>query len=797
MFLNQAAWAMIGVLLAAWSVAAAWAVLAARGRQRRADASARLARRLGRMIDDAPALPMVVRADGRIEGPARLAGWFGFDAMPGYLSELETSANGSDRGLDEYQLSLLSDAVRRTQKTAAPFLLTLSLPRTGSEAGRALGVRGHLADPQISPGGAALVWFFDFTESGEELRRLRAEAAAARADFAGLSGLIEAAPLPMWFRGPDLSLRLVNTAYVRAVGGRSGAEVVANATELVEPIEGTSPHDIARSALARGLPIERVVSATIGGQRRSLRVIDLPLGEDGVAGYAVDIEEMEELTRQFRRFRAAQRQMLDIMSAAIAQFDERRNLVFVNQPFLRLFGIPQSFVVDTPPFDRVLDRMRDGGRLPEVRDFPEWRRERQGWFLSREAREEPWHLSDGTHLRVVAQPMPDGGLLMIFEDRTEQLQLSATRDTLLRTRTATFDNLFESLAVFGPDSRLQLWNRRFAADWGLDEELLTTHPRADVVLNEVAGKLRRPAQIATIAQVIEAATLERRQQSGRLALADGRHFAFAGVPLPDGNGLLTVLDITDSQKAETMLRERNAALVEAGAVKTRFIANMSYEFRTPLTSIRGFAEMLQTGLAGEMSDQARDYVDAILTSVDRLGEQIETVLDLSQGEAGTLPIARDPVAIFPLLTELVNERADRIEQARLRLDLRGTDAVGMVTGDARRLRRAFGHLVDNAIAATPEGGRILVECTRLPNRRVQVTVSDNGRGMEPPQLARALEGLAIAANPVESNSFNGRVVERRAGLGLPLVRQLIEAHGGTIELTSEPRQGTSAVVVLP
>jgi signal transduction histidine kinase len=785
MFLNQAAWALIGLLLAAWTVAAAWAVLAARARQRRAEASARLARRLGRMVDDAPALPMVVRADGRIEGPPRLAGWFGFAAMPGYLSELDASAQGTDRGLNEYQLSQLSDAVRRTQKTAAPFNLTLSLAGTG----KVLAVRGHLANPQISPGGAALVWFFDFTQSEEELRRLRAETAGARADFAGLSGLIEAAPLPMWFRGPDLALRLVNTAYVRAVGGRNGADVVGNATELVEAVDGATPGDVARAALGRGMPIERVVSATIAGQRRAMRVIDLPLGEDGVAGYAVDIEEMEELTRQFRRFRAAQRQMLDIMSAAIAQFDDRRNLVFVNQPFLRLFGIPQSFVVDTPPFDRVIDRLRDGGRLPEVRDFPEWRRERQGWFLSREAKEEPWHLSDGTHLRVVGQPMPDGGLLMIFEDRTEQLQLSATRDTLLRTRTATFDNLFESLAVFGPDSKLQLWNRRFAADWGLDEELLATHPRADIVLTQIAAKLRRPAQIATIAQVIEAATLERRQQTGRLALADGRYLAFAGVPLPDGNGLLTVLDITDSQKAETMLRERNAALVEAGAVKTRFIANMSYEFRTPLTSIRGFAEMLSGGLAGELPDVARDYVDAILVSVERLGEQIETVLDLSQGEAGTLPVARDPVAIFALLTELVQERADRIEQAGLKLDLRGLATVGTVTGDARRLRRAFGHLVDNAIAATPPGGKILIDCVRLPNRKVQVVVSDNGRGMEPAHLARALEGLAMTPD--------GRGVDRRTGLGLPLVRQLIEAHSGTIELTSEPGQGTSAQVILP
>ncbi len=800
MFLAQAAWPLIALLIAAWTAVAASVMLAARGRQRRAEASQRLARRLGRMVEDAPALPMVVRADGRIEGPARLAAWFGLDAMPGYLSELDSgdragsgagagfgagSGAGFGAGFDEYQLSLLSDAVRNTQKTAAPFRLTL----TARGSGRALGVRGHLADPQISPAGAALVWFFDLTESELELRRLRAETAAARADFAGLSGLIEAAPLPMWFRGPDLALRLVNTAYVRAVGGRNGADVVAAGAELVEPVDGAGPRAVAQQALAHGEPVERVVSATIGGQRRSLRVIDLPLGNDGVAGYAVDIEEMEELTRQFRRFRAAQRQMLDTMSAAVAQFDDRRNLVFVNQPFLRLFAVPPAWVADTPPFDRVLDRLRDGGRLPEVRDFPEWRRERQGWFLSREAREEPWHLSDGTHLRVVAQPMPDGGLLMIFEDRTEQLQLSATRDTLLRTRTATFDNLFESLAVFGPDSRLQLWNRRFAADWGLDEETLATHPRADVILGHIAAKLRRPAQVATIAQVIEAATLERRQQTGRLALADGRTLAFGGVPLPDGNGLLTVLDITDSQKAETMLRERNAALVEADAVKTRFIATMSYEFRTPLTSIRGFAEMLQGGLAGDLPDQARDYVDAILTSVERLSEQIETVLDLSQGEAGTLPVARDPVALFALLTEVVQERAERLAQGHLTLDLRGSDAVGTVTGDARRLRRAFGHLVDNAIDATPAGGRILVECVRRPDRKVQVVVSDNGRGMEPAHLARALEGLAIASD--------GAGTDRRSGLGLPLVRQLIDAHGGTIELMSEPGQGTSALVMLP
>src|SRR5690606_31380964 len=156
------------------------------------------------------------------------------------------------------------------------------------------------------------------------------------------------------------------------------------------------------------------------------------------------------------------------------------------------------------------------------------------------------------------------------------------------------------------------------------------------VLEKTGTRLARPAQRQAIGEGVRAAPLDRRQRGGREQLAAGRTPDFAGVPLPDGNGLLTVLDVTDSKKAEDALRERNTALEEADAVKTRFLANMSYEFRTPLTSIGGFAELLQSGVAGELTPQAQEYVAAILSAVERLRAQIETVLDLTQSEAGLL-----------------------------------------------------------------------------------------------------------------------------------------------------------------
>ena len=203
MEVSPTALVLLGLLLAGWTSAAAWLALAARQRARQATAARSTARRLTRMIEDSPAVPMLVKADGKIEAPERIASWLGLEHMPGYLSEL----GGEEEGLYASELAELTEAVRKTQKTASAFRMVL----TPIGSGRSLAVRGQLADAAISPTGAALLWWFDFSESQGELTRLRAETMRAQGDFAALVGLIEAAPIPMWFRGPDMKLRLVNS----------------------------------------------------------------------------------------------------------------------------------------------------------------------------------------------------------------------------------------------------------------------------------------------------------------------------------------------------------------------------------------------------------------------------------------------------------------------------------------------------------------------------------------------------------------------------------------------------------
>ncbi|QKG71392.1 sensor histidine kinase [Erythrobacter mangrovi] len=772
--------AVIGLLFALWTAAAVWVMLRASGREQKSVASRRSALRMARMLEESPAVPLLVRTDGRIEAPDRLARWLGLPRVPEFLSEL---GDLDGNGFSEEQVEELTRNVRRTQKTAKPFKISLTVP--GSR--RALALQGSLADPAVSPSGAALIWVFDYSESQSELSNLREEAARARDDFGALVGLIEAAPMPMWFRGADMKLRLVNRAYVDAVGAESADQVVARQIELVETVGGRTAAQVAQQAADRRQPIERILSATIHNARRTVRVTDLPLVGEGIAGYAVDIEEMEEQAREFRAFREAQRSMLDQLSIGVAQFDAQHRMTFANQPFHRVFSLPPGVVNDRTTFEQMLLIAREAGRIPEVRDFPAWRNELAQWFLRDEPHEEAWPLSDSTHLRIIAQPLPDGGLVMIAEDRTEQLALSATRDTLLRTRTATFDSLFEALAVFAPDGHLELWNRGFAGAWGVDPEVLDGHPQAEDLLEAIAQNLADPKAIAQVGNIIRSATLDRKKREGIIEMADGRTLDFAGVPLPDGNGLLTVLDVTASRQAEEALRERNRALEEADAVMTRFLANMSYEFRTPLTSIGGFAELLSSGVAGELSPQAMEYVQAISLSVGKLTEQVENVLDLSQSEAGLMPLRKEDISLLPFVTQIVRAEEQRIVDAGLTLDLKG-DSGKTISADPQQLRRAITQLLDNAIKGTPRGGRIIVDIGKARGV-TKIVIADNGCGMSQHELARALEGIRMAPD--------GKGIERRQGLGIPLARQLIEAHGGTLEIHSRKNAGTTATILLP
>ena len=761
-------------------VAAAVAIVAAR-RWRLAQEVIDAARSGAALLERTPARPLLVRPDDAIEVDPQLVRDLGLGSAPSRLAELA----GGDNGIPAEDLERLTRAVAEARLSAGQ--VSIKVRAQGSP--RVFEVRGAPA-PSSEAAGTLLLWFFDTSASEEDRAKLAMRLRQTEGALDSLTHLIEAAPFPMWYRGPDLKLGLVNSAFVAAVEAKDASDVIGRGLELIDAEDEDSAAASARKAGATGRIVSRMQPAIIRGERRMLRIVNVPLSTGAVAGFAIDVQDLEDARTELARHIDSQRELADRMTAGTAQFDADRNLSFFNRPFAVMAQLDPDWLAENPEFDRVIERMRENQRLPEARDFPVWKEERRAWFTSPdEVIEEEWMLPGGDHLRIVAQPLPDGGLRLILEDRTEQLRLASARDTLLRVRAATFDNLYEAISVFASDGRLYLWNRRFREDWELDEEWLAEHPRVDELVPAMARKLVNPNGAAQIREMVRQTTNERQSATGRISMTDGRHFQFAAVPLPDGNALFTMVDVTDSTRIEAALRERAAALEEADRVKTDFVANMSYELRTPLTSIGGFAEMLAGGYAGKLAPKAADYMDAILEAVGRLSKLVDDVLDLTTGDTRPVALEIERVDIAGLCRAAVETAQVRAAEKSQKLEAEILPSAGFVFGDARRLRESVEHVLQNALAYTDRKGRILLKAEGDEDKAA-IRISDNGSGIAKEDVPNVFDRFAR----VEEAGVRG---ETALGLGLPLTRQFIEAHGGTVDLHSEKGKGTTVTLEIP
>ena len=770
---------VIIVLAAFWVAIAALLLIMASRRIGRANAILGSARSMANLLRAAPSRPLLVHADGRVEMDSELQRELGLVEVPARLDDLA----GKDGGIHADDLAALKDDLSSAAIGGMPVERQVRV--AGSD--RVLEVRGGLAAPPQPPG-TLLLWMFDTSTAETERLKLARQLKQTEAALDSLTHLIESAPFPMWYRGPDLSLGLVNSAFVAAVEARNAAEVIERGSELIDSPGDDSARAGALAALESGRPHVRTQPATIGGERRMLKLVDVPLPTGAVAGFAIDIQDLEDARFELAQHVISQRELADRMTAGVVQFDGERKLSFFNQPFAVMAQIEPEWLAEQPEFDRLLERMRENGRLPEVRDFPAWKAERRNWFTSTdEVVSEDWILANGDHWRIVAQPLPDGGVRMIVEDRTEQVRLASARDTLLRVRTATFDNLFEAISVFASDGRLYLWNKRFSEVWELDESWLSEHPRVDELVPAMARKLVNPTAAAQVREMVRSTTSGRRSGTGRVSMTDGRHFEFAAVPLPDGNALFTMVDVTDSTRIEAALRERATALEEADRVKTDFVANMSYELRTPLTSIGGFAEMLAAGYAGKLAPAAADYVSAILESVERLAKLIDDVLDLTQGDRRGVVLERERIDMAGLCRAAAESLSARAAEKKQKLDLAIEPAAGVVIGDSRRLRESIEHVLRNAVAFTPDRGKIRLSAVG-DDEQVQVSVEDNGPGIAPEDQQQVFTRF---------HRIGGVRGDAALGIGLPLTRQFVEAHGGKVELDSAPGKGTRVTLTIP
>ena len=598
--------------------------------------------------------------------------------------------------------------------------------------------------------------------------------ALSRAERQRFDAIFEHWPQPAWLRAPDLSLIRVNAAYASAVGAPDALTAAVRGLELGRGGLEAGGRSLAARAQRTGMEQVESASVVAAGLRRLYQFTERPVGDGWISGMAQDMSAVYALQTDLMTHMHAHQEVLEQLQAGVAVFDGGRRLRFVNRAYAELWGLDYDWLAGNPLLGEIFEVLRQKRRLPEVTDFAEFRRRMERRFQSLlEPEEQLLHLPDARCFREVAAPHPLGGLLFILEDVTDRLALERNYNTLIAVQRGILEQLADGVAAFGTDGRVTVFNPAYLRLLGFAPDHFDTGTHVSDLLERLAPLAAQPAEEwERFREAAAGAVTGRQAMTHRLFLADGRVLDIACAPLSDGSVLMRVRDFTDTFNVERVLLERNAALEEANRLKTDFLANASYELRTPLTTISGFAELLQSEIGGPLGPGQREYLAGIMKASDSLGALIDSVLDVSLGEAGQWDAGAADIALAPVIHSVAAVVRPQLEAQGSALNIAIAPGLPTVQADERRLRQLLFNLMSSAARHNRGAAEIELTC-RADRQAVEIAI-----------------GMAL-----QDSRPDHRIIDNE--LGLTLVQRLAALHGGSMAIERDGSGSARIVCRLP
>jgi signal transduction histidine kinase len=589
----------------------------------------------------------------------------------------------------------------------------------------------------------------------------------ARSSLTDLAARLELWTTPLCLVGADATLAWANPAWLEQ---QATADVALD--------------EALRQAVATAAPRESRRRTRLGDERRVLSTRIEPLALGGAIAWTMDVSAEETAQAALARANDAFELTLAGLSDAVAVFDRSHRLARHNEAFARLWDLDPGWLASRPRQSQWLERVRAGGRAPESADFAAFRTSE---LRRREELHEPveslWRLGDGRLLRVRGQPLEDGGMILVFADVTSRLQLESQFNQLVKVQQATLDKLTDAVAVFGADARLKLCNDAFGSFWRLPPSVVAGAPAFDEVVEYCIARVHDLQFWRDLkARIGDPDPALREALAGEVVTGDGRRIAWQSRPLPDGATLVGFSDITDTAALQTALGEREAALEAAERLKREFVGAVSRELRTPLTTVLGYAELLAQRAQG-LAPAHLGWVGAISEAAGALARLIDDILAVAEVDAGERRLHMSQVDLHDLIGAARERWAARADQAGVGLTTRIEEAPASIRADRGALGSVLDHLIERALAETPSGGQVTLQAS-ISMGEAAIGVADTGRGIPFDVQARIFE------------RFTG-LDGAGAGLGLSLVKGLVELHGGWVFVESEPGRGARFSCHLP
>ncbi len=712
---------------------------------------------------------------------------YGSQVALGSMLKFAQSRNRADpasailEGLADYEArdsagneTTLRERLTQLHTRGEPFSLTIIGPN-----GHFLEVDGRAAGVQIA------LWLTDSTIKGLEESSARGRLEELRHSVAkdpiAFIDMLSKAPQPIWRLSSGMKLDWANGAYLRAVEATDLDDAIARQLTLDPKADA-----LAKTVLEKRQTQSQIITAVTHGKSSSYAVNAFAIS-GGVACIAYDVTQAQQIRKQMDLQARAHDETLNHLADSVVIFSPEQKLMFHNTAFMKLFGLDENWLAEHPSHGQWLDFLRARRRIPEQAKYAEWKEAELAHYNEQPNAENPdelWHLPDGRILRLARLHHPLGGLLFIFEDMTDQIDLKAQFTTLINVQKATLDKLTEAVAVFGSDGRMRLHNASFESLWHLGDKDAAEGEPFDVIANK-CRTLFPGAQYwdEMKARITDPGGEMRRHMTGEINRTDGSVLTWLSHPLPDGASVVAWSDVTDSKRVEKSLKDRAEAIQAAADLKSHFVEHVSYQVRAPLTTISGYADLLESGYAGPLNDKLKGPVDAIHAASSQLATMLENILDVAAVEAGTLALNLNDVDPYNIIEGVVTLVQSRAEQSQVKIKMNCDQQIEKLRADGQRLKQVLYNLMLNAMTYTEAGCTIEVGA-KAEEDMVQFWVCDDGVGIDEEKRAQVFEEF-------ESGKGGG------AGLGLALVSSFIDLHGGLVRLESEKGKGTKVTCLLP
>lgn len=604
------------------------------------------------------------------------------------------------------------------------------------------------------------------------------------------ANLMDEITFPIWQRDKNMDIIYCNSRFCEIVGEIRDNVLKDHKIELFR-----SGRDFSKKAFKTSQTQIMEQNIIINGNNTLNQVVEIPISDNssqnysgtGTIGFAINFAELQSTRERLRHSVELQKRLLETLASAVVVYGPNQQLEYYNKSFVDLWKFDEEWLQKMPTYGEVLDVLREKRKLPEQADFTSFKKENLEMFSNLiNKKEDYYYLTDGTVLKVVVIPYEQRGLLFYYEDMTMQLNLERDYNTVVSVQKHTLDNLNEAVAVFGSDGRLKLYNPAYLEFWGHSKTMLDSEPHIKEVLEE-EKPLHSYSDWEEFKNDCILHLSDREITEIKVKRQDGIVLFKRFTPLPDGATLLTYLDITDKENVENSLRAEKTAFEEADKLKTNFLNNVSYELRSPLTSIMGFAEFLMMGYA-KFDDKAKEYIGAIFDSSVKLKQLIDNIIDVSSIDAGYISLNRRNENVKEVVKEIIPEIREFADESNVTINCKISKNIKTGFFDRERIKKVFKMLMTNAIIMSKEGSEVILKISRGENEKsIKFEVKDTGMGIPSEDLPLIFDEFY----KIEADTEYG------TGLGLYLSKKIIEMHGGYITVESEIGKGSNFIFEIP